>query len=262
VSAKIQWSVFTKAWKTPLPEMGKFLKGLGFDGVELTVRPKFQVEQDKIETDLPKAARLLGDLGLKIFSIAVWTVDEPVLAACAASGVGIIRLCEYTPPKESYLVQEKKIQERYDALLPLLKKHKVKIGVQNHCDEYVPNMFGVLHLIEKYDPAQIAAVWDPCHCALNGEDPEIAADIIWDRLCMVNLKNSFWKQINGPEAPVSQWQYHWTTGRRGKAPWNRVMAELNKRNYDGVVCLSAEYTDEPNANIYIADDIAFAKSLL
>ena len=46
---KITYSVFTKPWKTqPLREVGEFVAGLGFDGIELPVRPGYQVEPENV----------------------------------------------------------------------------------------------------------------------------------------------------------------------------------------------------------------------
>jgi sugar phosphate isomerase/epimerase len=262
MATTITWSVFTKAWKMPLPELGRFVKGLGFDAIELPVRPGYQVEPETAEKDLPAAARLLADQGVKIASVAGST-DERTIAACAAAGVPILRVCERVDPtKGGYRAVEREVRARYDALLPALRKHGVTIGVQNHCGEFIASAMCVLHLIEKYDQRQVAAVWDVCHCALNGEDPELAADFLWPHLCMVNLKNAFWRLKTGPEAPVAQWEYYWTTGRCGLAPWPRVMAELQRRSYQGVVCLSAEYSDEASVNRLVAEDVAFAKSLV
>ena len=55
------------------------------------------------------------------------------------------------------------------------------------------------------------------------------------------------------------------TGRRlwsqGLASWPRVAAELKRLGYRGVVCLTAEYSDEAAVNRLIAQDIGFAKAL-
>lgn len=260
MAAMITWSVFTKSWKMPLAQLGRFVKGLGFDGVELPVRPGYQVEPERMAQDLPAAARVLADCGVKVCSIAGPT-DERAIAACAEAGVPIIRVCEHVDPKKGYRAVEREIQARYDALLPTLKEHGVTIGVQNHCDAFIANAMGLLHLVEKYDPRRVAAVWDVAHCALNGEDPELAADILWPHLGMVNLKNAFWMRKNGPQAEVAEWQHYWTTGRQGLASWPRVAAELNQRHYEGVICLTAEYSDESAVNRLIAEDIAFARSL-
>ena len=258
---KIEFSVFTKPWKkTPLPELGKFVGGLGFDAIELPVRPGFQVEPEHVVKGLPLAAKQLAEFGIRIASVAGPT-DEATIATCAEVGVPTIRIMADIG-QEGYLAKEAKLQKEYDALLPLLEHYGVQVGIQNHHGTMVCNAMGLRRLIEKYDPQYIGAVWDAAHNALQGEEPEMALDIVWSHLCMVNLKNAFWRRTTGPEAEVVQWQPYWTSGRQGLASWPRVAAELKRRNYAGVVCLTAEYSDEAAVNRLIAEDIAFAKSLL
>ncbi len=258
---KIVFSVFTNRWyEMSIPKLGEFVSGLGFEGIELPVRPGRQVEPEKVAKDLPRAAKKLAEFGLKITSVAGPT-DEATISACAEAGVPIIRICVEIG-EEGYMNTEARVQREFDVLVPLLDKYNVTLGIQNHCDNSVCNAMGIRHLIERYDPKHIAAVWDAAHNALNGEDPELAIDIIWSHLGMVNLKNAFWRRTTGPEAEDVEWRPYWTTGRQGLASWPRVAAELKKRNYKGVICLTAEYdSDEHLANRLISQDIAFAKSL-
>jgi sugar phosphate isomerase/epimerase len=259
MSSNITYSVFTKPWKMTVPDLGEHVRRLGFDGIELPVRPGFQVEPQNVTKDLPRVARQFAEYGIRITSVAGPT-DEATMAACADAGIPIIRICVGIGP-EGYLASEARLQREYDALVPLLDRYGVTLGIQNHCDRCVSNAMGLRHLMEKYEPRHVAAVWDAAHNALNGEDPELAIDIIWSHLCMVNLKNAFWQRTNGPDAEVAEWRHYWTSGRQGLASWPRVAAELKKRNYQGVVCLTAEYSDETSVNRLIAEDLAFAKSL-
>jgi sugar phosphate isomerase/epimerase len=256
----VAFTVFTKPWKMPLAELGRLVAGLGFDGVELPVRPGYQVEPENIERGLPEAVKVLGQAGLKIASIAGPT-DERAIAACGAAGVPIIRICVNLDPKEGYLAAEARLQREYDALVPILDRNGVTIGVQNHCDLCVAHAMALRSLIGKYDRRHFAAVWDPAHCGLNGEMPELAVDIVWDHLCMVNLKNAFWIRTTGPEAEAVVWRHYWTSGRQGLCHWPTVVAELKKRSYRGPVCLTAEYSDEASVNRLIVEDLAFARSL-
>src|SRR5436309_10030443 len=96
------FSVFTKPWKMPLPELGRLVRGLGFEGVELPVRPGFQVEPPDVTRGLPEAARILADFGVKITSVAGPT-DEAAMGACAEVGVPIIRICVSIGREEGYL---------------------------------------------------------------------------------------------------------------------------------------------------------------
>ena len=256
----IKFSVFTKPWKLPLNELGELVKKFGFDGIELPVRPGYQVLPENAARDLPRAVDILANHGIKIYSIAGPT-DEATIAACAAAGVPMIRIM-VPIGEEGYLATERRVQKEFEALLPLLEKYDIQIGVQNHVDRFVCNAMGLRHLIENFDPSRIGAVWDAAHNALSGEEPESGLDIVWSHLCMVNLKNAYWRRTNGPEAEQVLWRPWWTTGRQGLANWARVAAELKRRAYQGVVCLTAEYSDEDSVNPFIMQDLRYAKSLL
>lgn len=260
VQPQILFSVFTKPWKTlTLAQLASRVKEFGFDAVELPVRPGYQVVPERIQQDLPLAAQILGDNGIKIASVAGPT-DEAGIAACAASGVPVIRICEGLR-EGGYLASEAEMRREYEELLPLLERYGVTLGIQNHCGESICNAMGLRSLLSGFDRRYVAAVWDAAHNALDGEPPEMAVDIVWDHLCMVNLKNAFWKRVNGPEAEVAEWEPYWTSGPQGLAHWPRVVKELKRRRYTGVVCLTAEYTDEDSVDRLIAQDIVFARRL-
>ena len=259
--AKIDFTVFTKYWKTlPLADLGALVASMGFDGVELPVRPGFQVEPENVAKHLPEAARILADHGVKIGTIAGPT-DEATLAACAAAGVPIIRICVGIDSDLGYMGTMDSLRREYDALVPLLDRYGVAIGVQNHCDRNVGSAMGIRYLIEKYDPKHFCAVLDQAHCGLDGERAEMAVDIVWSHLRVVNLKSAFWRRTNGPEAPVAEWKHYWTTGRHGMAEWPVVAAELQRRAFRGDVCLTAEYSDHDRIEELTREDFAFAKSL-
>jgi sugar phosphate isomerase/epimerase len=256
---KILFSVFTKPWKMDIPALGEFVAKLGFDGIELPVRDGYPVEPAQVER-LPQAVRQLAGFGVKVFSIAGPT-DEKTLAACAEAGVPVIRVMVGVD-ESGYMASEARTRGEFDRLLPLLERYRVKIGVQNHSGRFVANAMGLRHLLEGYDPQYIAAVWDAAHNALNGEEPELALDIIWPHLCMVNLKNAYWTRKDEPGADGGAWEPYWTSGRLGLASWPRVAAELKRRSYQGVVCLTAEYSDQAAVKHLIAEDFVWARSLL
>ena len=259
--SQVTITVFSKPWKLPIPDLVVHIAKLGFDGVELPVRPGYAVTPENVTEALPEAARLFAESGLKIASIAGPT-DERTIAACETAGIPIIRICVGMREGELYLEGEARLQREFEQLVPLLERHQVTLGIQNHSgNREVCNAMGLRHLIEKFDPKHIAAVWDAGHNGLEGEAPESAIDIVWSHLCMVNLKSAFWRRKNGPEALTPEWEVVWTSARQGRANWARVAAELQRRNYQGVICLSAEYADETSVNRLIAEDIAYARSL-
>ncbi|MDF2962530.1 MAG: sugar phosphate isomerase [Paenibacillus sp.] len=256
----VSFSVFTKPWKTlSVWELGTFVSGMGFDGLEFPLRDGYQLEPAKAD-QLPQLVKQFADHGLKIFSVASST-DERVFAGCAEAGIPMIRIMPSINHELGYLASEKKAREQIESLLPLCEKYGIKVGCQQHYGNNVVDSMGLLHLMEDYDPKYVGAIWDSAHDALAGQQPEFGLDIVWSHLCMVNFKNAYYKLLSGPEAEAAEWKRYFTSAQQGLASWPRAAAYLKKRNYNGVICLTAEYSNEQETNRLIKQDIAFAKSL-
>ncbi|MCE5327356.1 MAG: sugar phosphate isomerase/epimerase [Planctomycetaceae bacterium] len=258
---KISFTVFTKPWpKLPPAELAAFVKAMGFDGIEMPVRPGYPVTPENVGKALPEAARIMADCGVRIGTVAGPT-DEQTIAACAAAGVPIIRICVNIPRETDYLSGIALHQKQWDALMPMLERYGVAIGLQNHCGRYVANAMQIYHAISQYDPHQICAVWDAGHNGLEGEQVDVALDIVWSHLRVVNLKSALWKPYPADENGQVQWGTTWTTARQGRANWPWVARELVQRGFVGDVCLTAEYSDHDHVNEQTAEDIQYARAL-
>jgi sugar phosphate isomerase/epimerase len=264
----ITFSVFTKPWKMPLDRLAAFVAGLRFDGIELPVRQGYPLEPQDV-AKLPQVTRQLAGQGVRIFSIAgpgEWNIPgglgggERTFAACAEAGVPLIRLMAPVA-QDGYLASESRLRQGIEQALPLLERYGVTLGIQNHSGRYIAHAMGLRRLVEGFAPKYVAAVWDAAHNALNGEEPELAIDIIWSHLGMVNLKNACWVRSSAADLAHAEWQPYWTNGREGLASWPRVAAELKRRGYRGTICLTAEYSDTESVDRWVAEDLAFARSL-
>ncbi|MFC4597348.1 sugar phosphate isomerase/epimerase family protein [Cohnella hongkongensis] len=257
----IAYSVFTKPWKTlSAARLAEKVRSLGFDGIEFPLRDGYQVQPEDAVKGLPKlAARLAAD-GLRIFSVAS-SLDENVFAACAEAGVPMIRIMAEIDPKEGYMASERAVRSKIEQCQFFGEKYGVKIGVQPHCGNYVSSAIGLYRILDGLDPRHVGAVWDAGHDGLQGEGPGAGLDILWSRLCMVNLKNARYRKAEFLDRGSAKWQVEYTTGKEGFASWPVVADELQRRQYRGVVCLSAEYSDHHRVDAYIAEDIAYAKTL-
>src|SRR5687767_9534575 len=95
VETKTQFAVFVKPWKQKsLQELALHVRKLGFQLIELPVRPGFACEPERIEEDLPKAVNLLAEQGVQVVNVTVALPpdDERIYAACAASGIQMNRV--------------------------------------------------------------------------------------------------------------------------------------------------------------------------
>jgi sugar phosphate isomerase/epimerase len=262
-------SVFTKPWTEPLPELAAKLAGLGLDGVELAVRPGYQVTPETIATGLPEAVRIFADHGMTIPSIAS-VANEQTIAACGEAGVPMIRVLAPIDMTKGYVKSVEQYRREYDALLPALDRFGVAIGVQNHYGQSVGSAIGLLHLLEKYDPKHVCAVLDMAHCAVDGEPVAMAVDIVKDRLNgLVNFKSAYHARVNGPE-DEAVFKVKWTTHQHGGYSWRELVECLKRIGFSGTYCLPAEYSDPAGKPQRMADDVlpflkqdlAFLKELL
>ena len=267
-------TVFTKPWgaEVSLEDLGKKMKDIGVQGVELPVRPGYQVEPGNIARDLPAAVKALGDQGIKIGSIA-GTVDAPTIDAMGACGVKILRICVGIDMDIGYMATEDKLRKEWDALIPKLDQTGVNIGVQNHCDNMVGSAIGIMHLIEKYDPKHVSAVYDPAHCGLDGEPEVMGLDACWSHLSLVNLKSAYRQRSNGYDEPEAAHLVIWSTAHHALFSWRKLVTEMKKRGYGADICLPAEYTAFEDGRPsgmqmgdtcldYLKEDISYLKQLM
>ena len=260
-----QLALFTKPWKAlSLPELAEHIKSLGFDLIELPVRPGFQVEPENIERDLPAAVKLLGEHGVRVLNVTADMPlnDERLYSACAEAGISMNRVM-FRQREQDYWAAEAKARRKLDAALPFCERYGVQIGVQNHSGRFVPvNEMGMFQLLKDYDRRYVGAVWDPAHNALEGMNSDSALDVLAQHLCVVNLKNAYWRRVSGPEAEIAEWKIYWTSGAQGRASWSKVIAKLKAIDYRGPICFSAEYSDEDRVDELIVQDLAFARGLM
>jgi hypothetical protein len=115
----------------------------------------------------------------------------------------------------------------------------------------------------------VTAVLDLGHTGLDGELEDIAIDIAWSRLSMINLKNAI-RYADGKDSQgATIWNRTWVHGREGYTSWSKVIQELAKRNYQLPICLTCEYKDEAGKGLSgndvippLKEDLAFLKELI
>ncbi len=262
-------TVFTKPWPAlPIEELADHIARLGFDGIELPVRPGFQVEPDEIDRTLATAARAFEDRGAKIYSVAS-ELSERALTACGDAGVAVLRTMLPLNPDLGYMENVEAFRSQCEKLASVAKSAGVSIGLQNHCDRFACSSLSIMHAIEPLDRESASAVLDLGHTGLEGEGEDIAIDIAWPRLSMINLKNGI-RVKDGVEPDGSAiWKRTWVSGKEGFTSWRKAIAELSKRGYRGPICITGEYKRKGESMMsgdsiipFLKDDLEYLNQLL
>lgn len=237
----ITWSVFSKPWRTLSPEpLAELITGLGFTGVEVPVRPGCYLDPDNARDRLPGFVRTLAEHGVTVISVAA-DPEEPVFAACAEAGVGMIRTIAPVGD-EGYRASVEALRRDWaDRVVPWCARDGVRVGVQLHRGRYVETTLGVLALIEELPGFEL--VWDAAHDALTGVDPVRSLDLAWPRLGLVNLKNGRYERAVDSASSEPRYRVRFGPADSGMADWGRILGHLKQRGWSGPICLTAEYSD-------------------
>jgi sugar phosphate isomerase/epimerase len=261
---KTRFAVFVKPWKNlSIPKLALHVQELGFNLIELPIRPGFPVEPVSIERGLPEAVKMLAELGVSIVNITadLPITDERLYAACAANNIAMNRVI-FKRASPSYWESESAARRQLDAAIPLCEQYGVKIGIQHHYGGSVPiNSMGLYNLVKDYDPRWVGAIWDPAHNALQGEDALTGLELVQSHLCMVNLKNAYWRRTNPPDGSEAKWGAYFCAGPHGRTSWADVAEGVRRVGYTGPLTFSAEYTDDTYTDRLLEADLAYARKL-
>ncbi len=120
-------------------EMAKVAADMGFDGIDLTVRPGGHVFPEKVGTDLPKAMESVKKAGLNIFMIttSITNADDPltdkILRTASSLGIRHYRTgYGYYDNSKSIRENIGTMREKLSRLAVINEKYSVTGEYQNH----------------------------------------------------------------------------------------------------------------------------------
>jgi len=179
---------------------------MGFDGLDLTVRPKGHVLPENVKTDLPKAIRDIEKCGssCKMITTAVsdianpWDVD--IVETAGAQGVESYRSNWFKYKKDLSLEEsldyyKTKLQE----LSELNKKHQIIGCYQNYSGTKVgASIWEVKKILESVNREYFGAQYDIRHAvAEGGKGWSNGVKLIRDHIKTMVLKDFKWGKVNG-----------------------------------------------------------------
>lgn len=193
-------------------DMAEIAKELGFDGIDLTVRPKGHVIPERVETDLPKAVEAMKKVGFtpSLFCTAVEDAanpaDKKVLETAANLGFKYYRMNWYKYTDQKTIPQSlDEYRSKMSGLSSLNSKLNLIGCYQNHAGRMVgASMFEIWDILQKTDPKFMGAQYDIRHATLEGGlSWQTGFNLIRPRIQTIVIKDFMWDKVNGKWAPKS-----------------------------------------------------------
>lgn len=242
--------------------LGAKVKEMGFDAIDLTVRPKGHVEPARVAEDLPRALDAIRKAGS---DVAMVTTDlrsasdpaaKPTFAAMQKLGLKLYKVGYWRYGAGERVEQSiDQCRTQFKSLLDLGKSYGVVAGLHNHSGAYFGcAVWDYREILKEAAAAQAGYYFDPGHATIEGGAYgwRASLDLALSRLKMSAIKDFYWEKHDG------KWRTAWCPLGQGMVNWPEVFKAYAKAGYNGPLSLHVEYGKDSLDDI--AKDFAFMKA--
>lgn len=254
--------------KTSYERTAEVVAEVGWQGIELPLRAKGQIEPERVEDELPKMVEALKKRGLVVGLITTDIVGpdtphaEKVLRTAKALGItryrmGITRYDLDQPIR----AQLDALKPRCRDLAAMNKQLGVRGGWQNHSGaRYVGcTVWDLFELMRDLDPAALGVCFDIGHATLEGgKSWAVDARLILPWIVCVYVKDFAWER-----SAKGNFEPKW--GPLGSGAVQREFFDwLKKSGYRGAISQHCEYLegDDPEQIAAMKKDCALLREWL
>ena len=179
-------------------EMARITSDVGFDGVDLTVRPKGHVEPANVERDLPKAVEACDKHGVAVemMTTSIKTADDPntenILKTAGGLGVKVYRLGWHR--YDFNISIEKNIQkfgEELQKIAELNAKYNIIGDYQNHSGMTGGSPVWDIHMMLEIAKSEyLGAQYDIRHAMIEGlKSWELGLRLLAPKIHSIDIKD-------------------------------------------------------------------------
>ncbi len=226
-------------------DMADAAASIGFNGVDLTVRPEGHVLPERVEDDLPKAVDALKKAGLppKLMVTAVGdaanAVDVRVLKTAAKLGFQLYRMKWYQyDQKQSIPESIQQFQRQLQALSELNNTLKLTGCYQNHAGTLVgASVWELWEMLKTADPGHMGVQYDIRHATVEG-------GLSWPngvRLLLPHIKTIAIKDFRWEKNAAGKWVVENVPLGEGMVDFKTYFTALKKANLRVPISLHIEY---------------------
>ena len=225
-------------------EMSAAAAEMGFDGLDLTVRPKGHVLPERVADDLPKAIAAMKkyDINSKMMTTNVWDINnaeqKTIVETASKLGLTHYRTDWLKYPEDITIQESQTIYGQQAQKLETLNKGLGLIGCyQNHAGNHVgAPIWDLLPILSATNNENIGCQYDIRHAVVEGGSSwELGLRLIKPFIKSIVIKDFKWGQVAGKWQPVN------TPLGEGMVDFNRYFSLLKKYQINVPISLHLEY---------------------
>lgn len=235
-SKVLQWLDYT--------EMAQVAAEMGFEGIDLTVRPTGHVLPERVSEDLPRAAEAIKKAGLKIFMITTSIKDsndpltENILKTASALGIRHYRMGWFNYDEKITIEENlKHIEERVRRLSELNKKYSIYGEYQNHSGTYFgAPIWDLYAVLKSINSPWIGVQYDIVHATIEGANAwPIGLKLLKSHIKSIDIKDFQWAKKE------SKWTDQYVPLGEGLVDYKKYLGLLKQYAIEVPVSMHFEY---------------------
>lgn len=223
--------------------LGRTVKRLGFDGVDLTVRPRGHVEPSRVVEDLPPFVEGIRGEGVAVPMITTDLHSDrepaarPTLETAAKLGIPFFKTGYYYYKFADVRQELAEAARQLRSLAGLSATYGVKLGFHNHTGYIGGLVWDIAPVFDTLDPKWAGYYFDVRHAVAEGGDAgwRSAFGVVAPRLFMIAVKDFYW------EKTPKGWRQRNCPLGEGMVDWPRYFRMLAAAKFHGPLSLHLEY---------------------
>jgi L-ribulose-5-phosphate 3-epimerase len=204
-----------------VPDLASAVIDMGYDAIDLTVRPGGHVLPEKVTDDLPRALDAIRTKGTSVAMITSGLVSpaeptaRPILQAAAKAGVRLVK-----PGYWKYALKDVRgeidgMARDVAGLAMLAKEYGVELGIHNHTGYIGASIWDLAPHMDTLDARHVGYYFDPRHAVVEGGGIgwKTATLLVAPRLKMIAVKDFYWEKQGGAwkikSCPIGEGMVDW-----------------------------------------------------
>ena len=225
--------------------LGQAVKGAGFGGVDLTVRPKGHVAPARVAADLPPAYEAIRAHGLSVpmITTALVSADDPAarptFETAARLGIRLVKTGYYSYAYQDVRAELATVVRQFAGLAALAASCGVTLGFHNHTGNVGASGWDAAAIVDPVAARAAGYYFDVAHAVVEGGVGGWRAftSLAAGRLTMVAVKDFVWEKTD------RGWRPRWVPLGDGVVDWRRHLADLAAARFAGPISLHLEYLE-------------------
>ncbi len=235
-SKHLQWLDYT--------EMAETAARIGFNGIDLTVRPKGHVLPENALSDLPRAFEAVKNAGIEtiMISTAIKSASDPksrdILKTAGELGIPFYRMGWLKYNKSLSIKKNlEKIEIELQKLAEINQKYNIKGAYQNHAgDSFGSSIWDLGMILDKINSPYIGCQYDIRHATVEGANSwPVGFKYIAQHINTIDIKDFVWTNEE------NKWQVKNVPLGAGMVDFNRFFELLKNNKIQAPLSIHYEY---------------------